>query len=57
MKIRVTGREITIKPRNVELVKTQGGCRIIINCMMPEDASGYAIEKIEEKIRVMIKRD
>ncbi len=57
MKLRIMGRNIVIKPRQVKVVKTRFGCRIIITSYLPENVSEYQIEKLEDRIRSVLGRD
>ncbi len=57
MKLRIMGRTINIKPRQVRVVKTRFGCRIIVSSYLPENVSEYQIEKLEDRIRTVLGRD
>ncbi len=57
MKLRIMGRTINIKPKQVQVVKTRFGCRIIVSSYLPENVSEYQLEKLEDRIRSVLGRD
>lgn len=57
MKLRIMGRTINIKPKQVQVVKTRFGCGIIVSSYLPENVSEYQLEKLEDRIWAILERD
>ncbi|WMJ85477.1 hypothetical protein [Anaerocolumna sp. MB42-C2] len=57
MKLKGLGRTIKVKPGRVQAIKTRFGCRIVVNCTLPEELNGYELEKLEDRIRTVLRKD